>query len=54
MDANGIKYEVNKTYPNGVPIEFVKNDCTASQFSWMSEVWDGIVEKQKVRNLLTA
>lgn len=28
-------------------IYFVKNDCTANEFSWMSEVWDEIVEKTK-------
>ena len=33
-------------------IEFVKNDCTASQFSWMSEVWDEIVEKTKSKEFV--
>lgn len=33
-------------------IEFVKNDCTANQFSWMSEVWDDIVEKTKSREFI--
>ena len=28
-------------------INFLQNDCTASQFSWMSEVWDEIAEKTK-------
>lgn len=33
-------------------IEFVKNDCTANQFSWMSEVWDDIVEKTKSKEFV--
>lgn len=33
-------------------INFVKNDCTANQFSWMSEVWDDIVEKTKSKKFV--
>ena len=33
-------------------IDFVKNDCTASQFSWMSEVWDEIAEKTKSKEFI--
>ena len=33
-------------------IDFVKNDCTASQFSWMSEVWDEIVQKTKSKEFV--
>lgn len=35
-------------------IDFVKNDCTANQFSWMSEVWDEIAEKTKSREFVDA
>lgn len=33
-------------------IDFVKNECTANQFSWMSEVWDEIVEKTGSKEFL--
>lgn len=33
-------------------VDGVKNDCTASQFSWMSEVWDEIVEKTKSKEFV--
>lgn len=35
-------------------INFVKNDCTANQFSWMSEVWDDIVQKTKSKEFVEA
>ena len=33
-------------------IDFVKNDCTANEFSWMSEVWDEIVQKTKSKEFV--
>lgn len=33
-------------------ISFIKNDCTANEFSWMSEVWDDITEKTKSKEFV--
>lgn len=34
--------------------EFLKTECTAAQFSWMSEIFDEIVEKTKSREFIAA
>lgn len=33
-------------------INFIKNDCVADEFSWMSEVWDSVVEKTKSKEFV--
>jgi hypothetical protein len=33
-------------------IEFLRNDCTASEFSWISEVFEDLVEAHPVKELV--
>lgn len=33
-------------------IEFLKNDCTADEYSWISEVIDDVIEKKPSKELL--
>ncbi len=33
-------------------INFIKNDCTADEFSWMSEIWDDVVKKTKSKEFV--
>jgi len=33
-------------------VDFIKNDCTADEFSWLSEIFDEIVEKTKSREVI--
>ncbi len=35
-------------------IDFVKTECTATQFSWMSEIWDEITEKTQSKDFIEA
>ena len=33
-------------------VDFIKKDCTADDFSWLSEIFDEIVEKTKSKEFI--
>lgn len=35
-------------------LNFIKNDCTADDFSWLSEIFDDIAEKSKSKEFIEA
>ena len=45
-EVNLLSKNLNET------INFLKSDCSADEFSWMSEVFDDIVEKTKSKEFI--